>query len=443
MVTTTIVEAPAPLFKNRNYLLLWTGQSLSVIGDYFFTATIALWIIDRLARGESWLPLATGAAVMAATLPALLLGPFAGVLVDRWERRWTMIWMDGLRALLIALFVLLTLTVAHRGFLLWSCLVVLALVACGDQFFAPARVAIVADAVAAEQYPDAYGRLQQARYLAQILGPILAALLYAALGPTWAFLLNAVSFALSCLLTFLLRVSAQHTQPEPQARSGFWREWSQGLRFFIGQRVLVTMLVSGMLYMFGGMAYNSFEYLYGSENLHIPVALLGIYVGCYGAGVVVGLPLTAALAKRWSEVEVLWIFLVGYGVATLALSRATTMAPGMVCTALLGVFSSSIFVTVRPLTVLVTPRELIGRVMAVEVPLITIASLLGGAVASLLASTALAGFHAHFAGMTFGRLDTIFVGVGILAIGAGVFARLTLYPAVKAFRARQAAEQAA
>ncbi len=327
--------------------------------------------------------------------------------------------------------------------LLLSALVMLVLVACGEQFFVPARVAVVADLVPAQQHLQAYGSLQQARYFAQILGPSLAGLLYSVLGPTWAFVLNACSFLLSCLFTFLLRTRAQEKRAVQGQRMGLWQEFSQGLHFFVGNRVLVTMLVSGMLFMCGGMAYNSFEYLYGVENLHIPGALLGVYVACYGAGVVVGLPAAAALAKRSSEVDVLWLFLASFGTVMLVLSRVSTMVPGMTCSVLLGFFSSSIFVTVRPLTVLVTPRELIGRVMAFEVPLITVASLLGGLIASLLASTVLAGFHAQFAGMTLGRLDTIFVGVGLLTISAAVFARLTLYRAVKALRAQKAAQLAA
>jgi MFS family permease len=146
-----------------------------LIGDYFFSATIMLWVIDRLARGETWLPLATGGVAMAATLPTLLLAPFADVFVDRWEKHWTMIWTDTLRLLLVSLFVLMTLLVSERGLLLVSALVMLVLLACGEQFFVPARVAVIADLVAAQQHPQAYGSLQQARYLAQILGPSLAA----------------------------------------------------------------------------------------------------------------------------------------------------------------------------------------------------------------------------------------------------------------------------
>src|SRR5581483_9804916 len=105
------------------------------------------------------------------------------------------------------------------------------------------------------------------------------------------------------------------------------REFTEGLHFFVRNRILVALLVCGMIYMFAGMAYNSFEYLYGIENLHIPDTLLGLYVACYGIGVVVGLPIMAALAKRLSEVEVLWISLVCDGITMLTLARVTTMLP--------------------------------------------------------------------------------------------------------------------
>jgi len=200
-------------------------------------------------------------------------------------------------------------------------------------------------------------------------------------------------------------------------------------------------LLSGMLFMGAGMACNAFEYLYGVENLHILPALLGLYVACFGSGVLVGLPLVAALARRLSEVETLWSSLVCYGITMLVLARVSSVIPGMVCGLLLGFFSASIFVTVRPLTVRVTPRQLIGRVLAFEVPLINIASLLGGTLATVLAWTVLRDFHATIAGMTFGRLDTIFLGIGLLAVGAGVFARLTLYRAVKNLETAEALER--
>jgi MFS family permease len=437
MAESVTAQPGTSLFANRNYRLLWSGQSLSIIGDYFFSATVTIWIIDKLARGAPWLPLATGAVALALVVPSLVVGPIAGVWVDRWNRRWTMLWTDAARMVLVALFLLLTFIFSDRTVLLVGCLTTLVLVATGQQFFLPARTVVIADIVPSqEQHPGAYGSIQQAQYLAQIIGPTLAAPLYVVLGPRWAISLDVVSFLVSCLLLLLIRMPAQH-RDETQEQIGFWREFREGLQFFLGNRVLVTLLLSGMLFMLGGMAYNAIEYLYGSQNLHIANALLGLYVACFGIGVVGGLPLLAPLVKRFSEVEVLWICLIGNGLGMLILSRVTTIIPGMACGLLLGLTNASVFMTVRPLTVLVTPRRLIGRVMAFEGPMITIASLLGGLLAGILASTVLLHFHATLAGMSFGDLDSVLILAGLLTMVSGIFARLALYPAVKELRAEK------
>src|SRR5262249_5392722 len=159
--------------------------------------------------------------------------------------------------------------------------------------------------------------------------------LYFAFGPIWAIALNACSFGVSSLLIRLIREPQRQARTDRRAKqltdrrkATFWHEFRAGLRFFVGNRVLVTLLISGMVFMVGGMDYNSFEFLYGIENLHIPGQLLGIYVACYGMGVVIGLPLITALAKRVTEVEVLWLCLMGSGAVMLVLSRMTSSVPG-------------------------------------------------------------------------------------------------------------------
>ncbi len=437
MAQSVTAQSKTSLFANRNYRLLWSGQALSITGDYFFAATLTLWIIDQIARGEPWLPLATGAVALSLIIPSLVIGPLAGVWVDRWNRRWTMLWTDAARTVLVTLFLLLTFVVSDRTVLLLSCVTTLVLVGTGQQFFLPARTVVVADIVPSQQqHPGAYGSLQQAAYLGQIVGPTLAAPLYVALGPRWAISMDVLSFLVSCLLLLLIRLPRSHVD-ETQEWIGFWCEFREGLHFFVGNRVLMTLLLSGMLFMLGGMAYEALAYLYGSVNLHIANALLGLYVACYGIGVVLGMPGLTPLIKRFSEVEVLWICMMGNGLGMLALSRVTTMIPGMICGLLLGLTNASVYMTVRPLTVLVTPRRLIGRVMAFERPMITIASLLGGLWAGALASTVFVHFHAQVAGMRFGDLDSVLILAGLLTVASGVFARLTLYPAVKALRAEK------
>jgi MFS family permease len=111
-----MTAVPAGLGRNSNWKRLWLGQAISMTGDYVFNITVMLWITVRIAKGLHWAPAAGAGAVIAAAVPALVVGPFAGVFVDRWNRRRTMLVADASRAVLIA--------ALHRGspFSAWSSL---------------------------------------------------------------------------------------------------------------------------------------------------------------------------------------------------------------------------------------------------------------------------------------------------------------------------------
>ena len=86
------------LLINRDFGLLWIGQAISIIGDLFFDTTLILWITTVLARGQVWAALAVSGVALASTIPQLVVGPLVGVFVDRWDKRRTMLLMDGIRA---------------------------------------------------------------------------------------------------------------------------------------------------------------------------------------------------------------------------------------------------------------------------------------------------------------------------------------------------------
>ena len=93
---------------NRNYAVLWGGQALSILGNTVFNTTLVIWIASQLAMGHSWAPLAVSGVLLAAAIPAFLIGPFAGVFVDRMDKRRMMLAMDGLRAIISAVLILAT-----------------------------------------------------------------------------------------------------------------------------------------------------------------------------------------------------------------------------------------------------------------------------------------------------------------------------------------------
>ena len=90
-------ESPG-LLANRDFVLLLCGQTVSNFGDIIFDTTLTLWIAVRIAATTAWAPVAIGGVLAAATLPVLFVGPIAGVFVDRWNQRNTMLAADALRA---------------------------------------------------------------------------------------------------------------------------------------------------------------------------------------------------------------------------------------------------------------------------------------------------------------------------------------------------------
>jgi MFS family permease len=133
------------LRQNRNWRLLWFGQAVSLTGDMVFYVTVLLWIATIIARGKSWASAAASGALIATAVPVLVIGPLAGVWVDRWDRRRTMLTADAARTVLIICLVGLPL-LSHRipvDAQLGIVYSVLAVASCFAEFFDPSRLAIL------------------------------------------------------------------------------------------------------------------------------------------------------------------------------------------------------------------------------------------------------------------------------------------------------------
>src|SRR5436309_532993 len=97
----------AMLLVNRNYARLWVGQAVSLVGDFVFDTTLVLWVGVVLLRGLPYAPAAVAGLLVGVAVATLLVGPLAGVFVDRWDRRRTMLGADLVRAGLIGALTLL------------------------------------------------------------------------------------------------------------------------------------------------------------------------------------------------------------------------------------------------------------------------------------------------------------------------------------------------
>ena len=437
----TITETDRPsmpktrLFINRNFALLWTGGTISVFGDVIFDTSLVVWIGAFITAHQPWVPLAVSGVLLAALVPTFVFGPIAGVFVDRWDKRRTMLWMDAIRAALIALLLLAT-NIIPLPFLpggrvplagqLSAVYAVVFLASVCTQFFGPARMALIGDLVPDEQRARASGMTQVTQSLAQIVAPPLAPILLLAVGEQVALLINALSFACSFLLILAVHIPRAVTSLEAEEGPNFLREFMAGLRFTVQNRVILTLIVTAGVIMLGASALNALDIFFVLRNLHAPVNLYGFLETAQGTGAIVGAVLAGMLAQRLGLVRVFTGSLLIVGVSVLVYSRLTSFIPALIIIFCAGVFLAALNVVVGPLILRVTPRAYVGRVVAALNPTSAVMQVLGIVLAGSLASNILLHLHTQFLGMTFGPVDTIFTGGAVLILMGGVYALLRL-----------------
>ena len=418
--------SPVSILINRDFALLWSGQAISILGDLIFTTTITIWVGLVLARGQSWGALAVSGILAAGALPPLLLAPLAGVLVDRSNKRQLMIAMDAVRAVVILGLLALPLVGSRHWSPFSQWLVVgggVLLVSCCEQFFRPSMTALVNDLVPQPLQPRAIGLGQVSLSLAAIAGPPLATLVLFSTGLQWALLFNAFSFLISCLSILAIQPVPNIEQMRdhtPQHR--FIREFGTGVRFFFGNRKLRTLTVALVIALFGAGAFQALDLFFITRNLHAPPTDYGLLEAAQGLGMLLGAVLASIFTARAGLTRVVWSSLVVTGLLALVYARLTSFLPAAMLLFVIGIPLASISVACEPLILSLTPRELIGRVLAIFAPIITLAGMLGVALAGYLDSVVLRSFHFEVLGQYFGPIDSIFSGAGLLAVLGGFFA---------------------
>jgi MFS family permease len=425
--TSTAQISKVPFYINRNFALLWGGQAISNVGDFVFQTTLVLWIAAIIAKGQSWAPLAVSGVLLATFIPIFLIGPLAGVFVDRWEKRRTMLAMDATRAVLVSLLLLNTGIISLPvGWQLGLIYAVVFLESACSQFFNPSRFAFIGDVVDEQHRARASGLGQVTLNLAVVIGPPLAAPLLFAFGVQWALIINALSFVVSFLAISAVRPPPRAGSDSPAEQASFFRELVGGLRFFVSNRVLTTILIAVVIAVLGAGCFDALNIFFLTQNLHAPADLYGFIGAAFGVGAILGAILGSTFGQRIGAARMFWLSLLMIGMIFLIYARLTNFALAIGGAFLIGLGNAPLNVAVGPLILHVTPRAYIGRVMAVINPANSLASVVSITLAGTLASTALHGFHATFLGLTFGPIDTIFTGTGLLIVASGVYAMINL-----------------
>lgn len=229
------------LATRRDFRLLFAGQALSQAGDRIMQLALLWWLLAKTGSAFDM-----GLMMAASTLPVVLLGPLAGSVVDRADRRRVIVACDFARGGIV----LAAAWALHAGtFAPHHAPALAAALALFTAFFNPALVCAIPLAVTEEEIPEAQACEQLTRDMAGLVGPAAGGVLVAAVGVPGAVLVNGISFLAAGTLSLFLRLR----KPAAPAGASLLSDLAAGIRFVRGEPGLARLLASfGLLNLLSG-----------------------------------------------------------------------------------------------------------------------------------------------------------------------------------------------
>ncbi len=284
------------VFEYPGFRWLWLARVVSQVGD--IAGYVAMMLLVRELSGSSGAALA-GLAV-AQGLPVLLVGPFAGVVADRFQRNHVLIASDLMNAALYLALPFATTT--------WQVYAVALLARLALTFFNPARAALLPDLLPKSRLVAANAFMQATFSAMLIVGPAVGAMLVAAFGYTAAFWFNAASFALSAVFASRIVAPKPATQAHESLRhaaEAVRRDLAEGWRALATSRALKTLFTVELFMVAGMVSFDVLEVLFIKDVLGATDAQYGAVITAAGVGgVLAGLTLPR-LTRRWRDAT-LW-----------------------------------------------------------------------------------------------------------------------------------------
>ena len=367
-----------PRLWNRNFLLLWQGQLVSSLGDTVYAIALGFWILA--VTGSTAL---MGTLMAASTLPRVLVGLLAGVVVDRSDRKWMLIAMDLIRGVLIVGIGL----AAYRGWIqIWMVFAAGVVLSACSAFFFPAVSSSIPDIVPKEKVVQANSAFSLIYTGSGIVGNSAGGFFYQALGAPLMFLLNGISYVISAAAILLIRIPAI---PRPALPQSFGLDFRSGLAFLWRVRGLrVSVGLFSVLNFFSVMGIMLLLPLFQKTPALGP-GLYGLLMAGITGGMFGGFLLTSFLTVKPAR-RFLVFYLCGVaGMAAFAILPLVASFPLMLGLGFFfGVTSAVVNALINGVVQITVPPEMRGKVFSllgtVSGGLMPIAFALGGVLGEVI-----------------------------------------------------------
>ena len=347
----------ASIIKNRNFVFLWIGHLVSHAGDAVYAIALP-WLMLELTGSKSL----TALVSMSAYLPALLFGLLAGVIVDRYDRKWIMILSDVLRALLV---VVVPLSLIY-GFVtpLLIGMVTFFLSTFATLFY-PARDSLIPQITSPEELPAANSAISISGQMSHLLGPLFAGIGMSFLGITHLFTADAISFLFSILMIYF--ISTTTNQNIQRLHQSQFQGILEGLRYVKNNRGLKALLI---------LTFINNIFIMGPAIIGLPVfvrevlladfSILAYMETAMAAGMILGSFIFWKALKRFNPVSILLFGIVMDGLTYSLLYFVNSSFMAILVLLVHGIGIPLITVARTTIIQTATPDKFLGRIFSMN-----------------------------------------------------------------------------
>jgi MFS family permease len=363
------------VLKIRPVRSLWIAQVVSIFGD--FLAIFAVFsVVTFNFHGTAN---QVGMILVSYLAPLAVISPIAGVYIDRWNVKWTMISSDLIRGVLVLL-----LLRVHDLYAIYAIFFALSAV---SSFFIPAQSVTVRTITPQAGLMATNALMSQAVQGLTIISPAIAGLLVQWLGANSCFLIDSLSFFFSAAMVSSIVIHREAAPAGPEAASVI-ASMKQGITFVFSHAAISFVVISMTAGMFAIRCFGALLSVYVRDILKAGSSTFGVLNSLIGVGMIISSQFVPRLSRKISKQHLVTYGLGGMGVAVFVAALLGTVASTAASMLGLGFFAAFIMIPAQTLIQQETPQELLGRVASSLMSLITMSQLAAMLVAGPVAQSA-------------------------------------------------------
>lgn len=349
--------------RQRSFAWLWSGQSISALGDSLYRVALAWWVLQRTGSATIM-----GIVLLCSFVPMLLLLLVGGVTVDRLSRLHVMFLSDFLRGSIVTV-------VAILGFSqhleIWHVYIASALFGIVDAFFQPAYAAAIPEIVSNDALPSANSLTVLSRQIFSVIGPSIGAGIIAFGSVFSAFVFDGATFFISALCIVLafrhIPASEAPTKTDEKAKSTMLDDFREGIGLVLGTSwIWITILISALANITQSAPFSVSLPFLVRDSLHQGVGVLGIIYSTYFFGSVAGVLIMGRRPRIRRRGLSAYTFVLLSGLMSLSLGLPLPLAIILITVFLRGLAFTAFELIWTNMMQEFVPHEALGRVASID-----------------------------------------------------------------------------